>query len=339
MASKQKMTGLIWTSGQPVPDPAELTLAPEELPDVRPWEMAEMVFRGCFQELSGQREIEIAKITVIGEGLFRTAHEATIELPGTPWNGTYAALIPKPGASAALNARCLKEVSLLTRLAAMPLPFSVPKVVAVYQAWGYCILVRERLFGAHGGATWTAEKPWSVAVHIAAATHQIPVERISDVVPGFETRGKHGDQLLAQNDSPRSELAPSLAWLRQNRPSDTPPVLVHGNLVPSNVVLDYFNRSTPPGVLDWDFSVYGDPALDLATICAAADPPLTADREVDRVLKAYRAAGGGAVSVTEVRFHQICIHLRRYHEALAKAPGRAGDELRHLQTLLKPARR
>jgi aminoglycoside phosphotransferase (APT) family kinase protein len=98
------------------------------------------------------------------------------------------------------------------------------------------------------------------------------------------------------------EVRPALEfgarWLERHRPPPVAPVALHGDFRLGNLLVG------PDGlraVLDWELAHAGDPAEDLAWLCAPAwrfggPGPVGGFGEVTTLLEAYAAAGGEAIA-------------------------------------------
>lgn len=97
---------------------------------------------------------------------------------------------------------------------------------------------------------------------------------------------------------PSPQIARAMGWLAANVPDyDGPPVFLHGDYGPHNILLDD-NRVS--AVLDWEISTPGDPAYDvcwfLNCTAGALDPA--------QFLEFYRAAGGHPISEYRLRYFE-----------------------------------
>ncbi len=57
-------------------------------------------------------------------------------------------------------------------------------------------------------------------------------------------------------------------WMRQHRPSDQPPALIHNDFKYDNLVLDPEQPARIRAILDWEMATLGDPLMDLGTTLA-----------------------------------------------------------------------
>jgi aminoglycoside phosphotransferase (APT) family kinase protein len=123
-------------------------------------------------------------------------------------------------------------------------------------------------------------------------------------VPGVPD-GDPLDRLRAALDGigephPVFELA--LRWLERNRPPPGVDRLVHGDFRTGNLIVD---ESGLAAVIDWERAHWGDPVEDLAWLCVRAwrfggPGEVGGFGDRDRLLAAYRAAGGEPVDVNRL---------------------------------------
>lgn len=97
----------------------------------------------------------------------------------------------------------------------------------------------------------------------------------------------------------------TFAWLDENEPESVAPCVLHGDFRLGNLLVKETGLSA---VLDWELAHLGDPAQDLAYICAPAwrftnhDKPVAGLGEIAEFLSAYEAAGGEKISMQRFRF-------------------------------------
>ncbi|MCU1427435.1 MAG: putative aminoglycoside phosphotransferase [Actinomycetia bacterium] len=103
---------------------------------------------------------------------------------------------------------------------------------------------------------------------------------------------------------PAFELA--LQWLEHHAPADpSEPRLVHGDFRNGNFIV---GADGIRAVLDWELAHLGDPVEDLGWLCVKSWRFGVVDRvvggfgDVDALLGAYEAAGGGAVTPDALRY-------------------------------------
>lgn len=100
-------------------------------------------------------------------------------------------------------------------------------------------------------------------------------------------------------------LEATFAWLAENEPEGVTPRLLHGDFRLGNLLIEETGLSA---VLDWELAHIGDPAQDLAYMCAPPwrfanhDLPVAGLGQVDELLSAYEQAGGELISPERFRF-------------------------------------
>jgi aminoglycoside phosphotransferase (APT) family kinase protein len=87
------------------------------------------------------------------------------------------------------------------------------------------------------------------------------------------------------------------------------PVLVHGDVLPQNVIHPVPWEEAAPAVIDWEFACVGDPAYDFAILFRGTRKllGLTAGRRL--VTEAYQEAGGAAPSSLRIAAHELTLLL------------------------------
>ncbi len=143
---------------------------------------------------------------------------------------------------------------------------------------------------------------FAAGLHALAAPAGLPAV---DPLDGLRAELAAFDQV-----SPVFELA--LNTLEATRPPAREPVIVHGDLRLGNLIVG------PDGlraVLDWELVHAGSPVEDLGWFCVKAwrfgvDAPAAGLGSREQLLAAYRAAGGAAVTLDELRWWEILGTLR-----------------------------
>lgn len=121
------------------------------------------------------------------------------------------------------------------------------------------------------------------------------------------------ETLLDQLPRPRPACEFALSWLRAHRPSTPALRLVHGDFRTGNFMVD---PTGLVGVLDWEFSHWGDASEDLAWLCVRdwrfGRRAQAAGGICDRATfyKAYGAASGRPVDPARVHFWEILGNIR-----------------------------
>ncbi len=119
-------------------------------------------------------------------------------------------------------------------------------------------------------------------------------------------------------------MADALGWARDHLPPPAPATLVHGDLLGQNILL---GLDRPPTVIDWEFATRGDPAWDLAVVTRGVRRPFQIEHGLGKLLEAYNARSAHPILEPEVRFHEICLHLSWWADALEGGPGLPLDQV------------
>ncbi len=99
-----------------------------------------------------------------------------------------------------------------------------------------------------------------------------------------------------------------MAWLADNRPKTGGRALVHGDFRLSNWLVTTDGLSA---VIDWELAHIGDPLEDLGWLCVRSwrfsrpDRPAAGLTDRRTLLRAYRAVGGGDVSLADLLFWEV----------------------------------
>jgi aminoglycoside phosphotransferase (APT) family kinase protein len=110
--------------------------------------------------------------------------------------------------------------------------------------------------------------------------------------------------LLASPHAPSPATVAILNWLIVNVPeSNVRPCLIHGDIGFHNILLDAGRLSI---IVDWERAHIGHPAEDLAYLHNAA----AKDLDWDRLMAAYRKAGGPQLHESDLLFFRIMMLAR-----------------------------
>jgi aminoglycoside phosphotransferase (APT) family kinase protein len=133
-----------------------------------------------------------------------------------------------------------------------------------------------------------------------------------------------------------SELREAHAWGLEHLPPDEPSALLHGDLLGQNILLA---MDGPHHVIDWEYAMRGDPAHDLAIVTRGVKQPFQIAGGLERLLEAYRAHGGVAVSADQVHLYELCLIAGWYRAAVAgDGPHSPAHELDRLRSVLRRLR-
>jgi aminoglycoside phosphotransferase (APT) family kinase protein len=138
-----------------------------------------------------------------------------------------------------------------------------------------------------------------------AKIHAIPRERVPFLE---EARLERMIEEFDEVGEPRPAIELGLWWLRENRPPNREPVVVHGDYRIGNLVVD---EEGLRGVLDWEFAHVDDPVRDLAFSLVRAwrfgvpQKRLGGIGNVDEYLQTYNALTGFDVSQDELFYWEL----------------------------------
>lgn len=145
---------------------------------------------------------------------------------------------------------------------------------------------------------------------VAAAIHSLPTEAF-DFLPSHADSAAHVRAELADlsdeflDDNPVA--AEAAAWIRDHLPDNRPAAVLHGDLLPQNILYDDVNGHL--GVVDWEYAKIGDPAYDLAIVTRGNRKLFGADGGKARLINDYRRAGGAEVTPADVMIHEMLMVL------------------------------
>lgn len=304
------------------------------------WAIAKRaLYRAAQDRLDEETKIEVGWVKKIGDGLYRDVFLAEVDSSdGSP---RLVALIPRHDAPADLGERVQREPALLKRLATLNLPISTPRWAVVVVESEREILVREFLRGAPldlRAGRQNRVKPWQVVAEVASTIHAIDVSEVQGLVPGHVTRRAHAiacvEEIAEIQGDPLTDDV--LAWIKAHLPPESPPCVLHGDLLGQNILLDLFEPSRPVSVIDWEYSRVGDPAYDLAIVTRGARRPFQMADGLDRLLGDYREAGGAPVTRADVHVHELCLIAGYYRCSLrGEHPHRPPEVYSQLRGLLR----
>lgn len=151
----------------------------------------------------------------------------------------------------------------------------------------------------------------------AAAIHRVPVD-------GFCLLARHADNrahILTELEvvcsafmTEGSDAATCAEGIQGCVPETNPPVLLHGDLLPQNLLWDL--EKDRLGVVDWEFAQIGDPAYDLAIVTRGNRKLFGFEDGLGRLVDAYRQAGGANVTTVDVVNYELIMVLRWLGQAI-----------------------
>lgn len=285
--------------------------------------------------------LELGDCQLIGRGVHRAAYYVDFKLRPDPLrvSGKRVLLYPYAEEAAGLRGRLAREAAALELLGQVKPPFRYPALVGAVEIDDAVVILERFVEGSPIDmrlGRCLAGKPWEVAGEIAATVHQL--SELAEGVGGFPTRLEHATLALDDlrgHDAPLFDVA--YAWGLKNLPPEgEPSTLLHGDLSGQNILID-LKGGQAPALIDWTFTIQGDPAHELAIITQGKRRPFEVDHGLERLLEAYEDAGGRPLSAAHVHFHELCLLGRRYRAATSRVKARKEhpqEPLRALHGLL-----
>ena len=159
---------------------------------------------------------------------------------------------------------------------------------------------------------------------VASGVHRTPLDSFR-FLPRQQDSGAHvlarlgafGTKFIAHDP----DAAAVASWVRSHLPEDRPAVLLHGDLLPQNVLWDWEMENV--GVVDWEFAMIGDAAYDIAIVTRGHSKLFGSLNGLQQLVDAYRRAGGAPIEVSDVVNHELLMVLRWLEESVrAEREGR-----------------
>jgi|GEM_PF-645886 len=147
----------------------------------------------------------------------------------------------------------------------------------------------------------------------AAAVHRLPVKAFAHLEP-VPDAAAHVMLELGKAIGDGSALAvypearAARAWVVAHLPQGRPAVVLHGDLLPQNLLCDVMGNARL-GLIDWEYAQIGDPAYDLAIVTRGSRKILGLGDGLRLLLDAYVAAGGMPLTPTDVQVHEVILML------------------------------
>ena len=302
-----------------------------------------------WQALRGQGHTnpEIGWIRHLGQGLSRDAYTAESDLED------YVILLQSQGAPPGYRERAEREAWILQRLEPFDLDLRVPQLVALVEENHGVALVETAVPGIPldlRAGRQPSIRPWEVVASVAATVHSLGPQPFPGWA-GYSTRREHAEhaikvfhELEKEQDPASSVIREARAWATAHLPPpEVPSTLLHGDLLGQNIVLaiDLFSTDEePPGLIDWESCLNGDPAYDLAIITRGVRRPFQMADGMRRLLDAYGEFRGVEVLEEEVRLHELCLAASWYRDSLdpmKNYPQSPENAFQFLQAVLRRA--
>jgi aminoglycoside phosphotransferase (APT) family kinase protein len=161
---------------------------------------------------------------------------------------------------------------------------------------------------------------------VAVAVHQLETKQF-DHLKAFENSKAHIlSELSSLSPVLFNEFSTSLRvkeWILSRLPENRPSVMLHGDLLPQNILCYEARDEWRIAVIDWEFAEIGDPASDLAIVTRGDRKLMGIKNGLDLLVENYRLAGGIELSAADVRIHEMLLFLNwLWDSAEAEKKGR-----------------
>lgn len=209
----------------------------------------------------------------------------------------------------------LREAETLQRVAECDFPFPTPEFVCIAEdedsePVGMIETFVEGTPLSFFDSSPHQETRFGTIAEIAATVHRLPKAAFGHLEAASDRRS-HVLGLLDELPETVFAAYPIAAavrdWILAHLP-EGPPVVLHGDLLPQNLLLD-FADTREIAVIDWESAQIGDPAYDLAIVTRGSRKPLREAGGFQLLLDAYNKQAAEPVSAAAVRVHELLLHL------------------------------
>lgn len=158
-----------------------------------------------------------------------------------------------------------------------------------------------------------AEEGCGMIGRIMAAVHALPASEFGHL-SGHESAHAHLEaRAEGIPQKTRTRDPDGLRAMRFVRAAlaeeDAPPRVIHGDMLPQNIIHPLWDKGAPPGLIDWEFACLGDPAWDFALLFRGTRKLLGLSAGRSLVLEAYTEAGGLAPSLARISAYEMTLLL------------------------------
>lgn len=281
----------------------------------------EAALRACGALVAGAR-VE-GKLSHLGEGIHHRSYVVRVQAPKGRAEDRQAYVVRMRDRDAddegdgddALRMR--NEARLLGALAGRQLGFAVPRFVSF--VGGDPDDPDGLIETAFPGIPldWFAKSPQRRA-HVIETISRVAASIHAEPTGGLEFLPHHADsrshvfgrlrrlpEAFLREDA---DAAETVAWVIDHVSPPRPAVLLHGDLLPQNILGDVDTDEL--GVIDWEFAELGDPAYDISIVTRGGAKLFGAAGGADLLLDAYHQAGGAAIARADVLCHELILVLR-----------------------------
>lgn len=156
---------------------------------------------------------------------------------------------------------------------------------------------------------------------VAANVHRMDTGRFAHL-PSSNTPAQHIQLRLEEIDGDLLSEFPLAdqvrEWIASYLPSHDHNCVLHGDLLPQNLLYDWQSASDAEGVVavvDWEMAQIGDPAYELAIVSRGNRKILGVKDGLQVLLDEYAKLGGQKIALADVRVHELLLILHWLQES------------------------
>lgn len=266
------------------------------------------------------------RIEPLGQGLFHRNY--LFEAGGTPLVLRLSKIEPgwQNRKEAVISLR--KEAKTLQALEACDLLFDVPRLLCLVRDDSVepVGLIESAVAGQALVSGSSGETPLEIIAKVAGAIHNLPKTNFPHLETRVDSRAHVMERLNAFPSSlfdDFEEARHARDWILLHTSSERPSVVLHGDLLPQNLLVDT-SENGRIAVVDWESARIGDPAYDLAIVTAGVRKPLGITYGRQRLVDFYNETAPRKVEPEAVIVHELLLHLNWLAEAAERKRKDAG---------------
>jgi aminoglycoside phosphotransferase (APT) family kinase protein len=266
-----------------------------------------------------QKDFRLEKrIEPLGQGLFHRNY--WFEAGGAPLVLRLSKIEPgwQNRKEAVISLR--KEAKTLQALEAFDLLFEVPRLLCLVRDDSVepVGLIESAVTG------WpllsVSGTPLEIIAKVAGAIHNLPKTDF----PHLKMRADSQAHVIELLDAFPSSLFDDFEearhardWILLHASSERPSVVLHGDLLPQNLLVDN-SKNGQIAVVDWESAQIGDPAYDLAIVTRGVRKPLGITDGRQWLVDLYNETAPQKIEPEAVIVHELLLHLNWLAEAAAR---------------------
>jgi aminoglycoside phosphotransferase (APT) family kinase protein len=161
---------------------------------------------------------------------------------------------------------------------------------------------------------------------VAVSVHQLETKKFGHLNAFENSKANILSELGGLSPELFKEFSTALSvkeWILSRLPENRPSVMLHGDLLPQNILCHEAGDEWKVALIDWEFAEIGDPASDLAIVTRGDRKLMGINNGLDLLVENYRHSGGIELSAADVRIHELLLFLNwLWDSAEAEKKGR-----------------